>query len=42
MGFTHLIAGAKRNPQVAKTLERRVQRDYPEYYDRCIKLGRSA
>ena len=38
-GFTHLIAGAKKHPELANRLERRVQRDYPEYYDRCIKLG---
>ena len=38
-GFTHLIAGAKKHPELANRLKRRVQRDYSEYYERCIKLG---
>jgi hypothetical protein len=36
-GFTHLIAGAKRNATIAARLEKRVQQDYPEHYERCIK-----
>ena len=36
-GYTHLIASAKRNQDVARRLERRVRRDYPEYYERCVR-----
>jgi hypothetical protein len=36
-GFTHLVADAKRNPLFADRLERIVQRDYPDHYERCIK-----
>ncbi len=38
-GFTHLIAGAKRNPLFADRLENRVRRDYPKLYERCCKLA---
>jgi hypothetical protein len=37
MGYTHLIAGAKRDPVLAGRLERRVQRDYPASYDRVMR-----
>jgi hypothetical protein len=36
-GFTHLIAGAKRNKALADRLERRVRSDYPARYDACLK-----
>jgi hypothetical protein len=36
-GFTHLVAGAKQSPLFAQRLESRVQRDYPQYYKRCMK-----
>lgn len=36
VGYTHLM-GAKRNKKVANLLEKRVRRDYPEHYQRCIK-----
>lgn len=36
-GFTHLMS-AKRNRAIAERLEDRVKREYPEYYERCIKL----
>jgi len=35
-GYTHLIGEAKNNRAIAERLERRVQRDYPEYYERCL------
>lgn len=35
-GYTHLIGDAKRNHEVAERLERKVQSDYPEYYERCL------
>jgi hypothetical protein len=38
LGFTHLIAGAKRSTLLAERLERRVQRDYPTQYERCIRF----
>lgn len=37
-GYTHLVAGAKRNPLIADKLERRVKEDYPKYYERCLKM----
>jgi hypothetical protein len=36
VGFTHFIAGAKKNAELTERLERRVQRDYPERYERCL------
>lgn len=36
-GFTHLLGGAKRNPLLAEKLERRVAKDYPERYERCLR-----
>ena len=33
-GYTHLIGGAKKNPEVLARLEARVKRDWPEYYER--------
>lgn len=35
-GFTHLLAGAKQSAAVADRLERRVARDYPDQYARCV------
>lgn len=35
-GFTHLAGGAKRNAQISRNLELRVQHDLPEYYERCL------
>ncbi len=40
IGYTHLIAGAKRNQHVADKLERRVKADYPANYERCKKYLR--
>lgn len=37
VGFTHLLAGAKRNRYVTDKLERRVETDYPVQYERCMK-----
>jgi len=37
-GYTHLIGGAKKNPALARSLEARVARDYPDAYERCCKL----
>jgi hypothetical protein len=36
VGFTHLIADAKRNPHLAHRVEARLARDYPAQYRRCI------
>lgn len=35
-GYTHLIAGAKRNWELANRLEARVARDYPAQYARAV------
>jgi hypothetical protein len=37
-GFTHLAAGAKRDPVVARNLGIRVERDLPEHFARCADL----
>jgi len=34
-GYTHLIAGSKRNPKIPGALEDRVAADYPDSYERC-------
>jgi hypothetical protein len=38
IGFTHLIAGLKKNPAVIAKLEDRVRSNYPETYERCLSL----
>lgn len=35
VGYTHLVAGAKRDPHLAARLEARVARDHPTYFERC-------
>jgi hypothetical protein len=35
-GFTHLIGPAKQDALLMERLEKRVQRDYPERYERCL------
>ncbi len=37
VGFTHLLGGAKQNHRLADMLERRVAKDYPDHYQRCLK-----
>ena len=39
-GYTHLIGGAKKNPVLMKRLEKRVERDYPFLFDRCLRYIR--
>lgn len=39
LGYTHLIADAKRNWQLADRLEARVAQDYPSHYQRCLDPG---
>jgi hypothetical protein len=41
LGYTHLIASAKRHQEIARLLEQRVKRDYPDYYERCIQASES-
>jgi hypothetical protein len=38
-GYTHLIGGAKRNVALLERLEQRVQRDYPNHYEKCLRLA---
>ena len=38
-GFTHLMSNAKKHATVADHLEQRVRRDYPDYYERCVRLS---
>lgn len=39
MGYTHLLGGAKRQPSTVAKLERRVQRDFPDQYERCCRIS---
>lgn len=36
MGFTHLLGPAKQDPLILARLEKRVQTDYPAFYERCM------
>jgi hypothetical protein len=38
VGYTHLIADSKKKAALAQRLERRVQRDYPDQYERCCRF----
>jgi len=38
--YTHLIAGAKRNPAVTRLMEDRVRRDHPQQFERCVRVAR--
>jgi hypothetical protein len=37
VGYTHIMAGSKRNPKIADALVARVAADYPESYERCAR-----
>jgi hypothetical protein len=37
-GYTHLIGEAKRNPEIAARLERRVRDEFPAEYARCLDV----
>jgi hypothetical protein len=37
-GYTHLLGQAKRNPQITKRLELRVQTDFPDQYHKCLEF----
>jgi hypothetical protein len=39
IGYTHLMGPAKRHHANAERLERRVKRDYPAHYERCMNLA---
>ena len=41
LGFTHLIADTKCDPDVVRRLERRVRRDFPERYTRARRTESS-
>jgi hypothetical protein len=41
-GFTHLMGNAKTNFHVTQRLEKRVEREDREFYQRCVNLSRSA
>jgi hypothetical protein len=40
-GYTHLIGGAKRNPELMADLESRMDADYPELAQRCRAVARA-
>lgn len=42
VGYTHLIAGAKSEPDLARRLEARVRRDHPALYERILRLTPTA
>jgi hypothetical protein len=37
VGYTHLMGATKKDQKVAGMVERRVMKDYPEDYERCIR-----
>lgn len=37
VGYTHLLADGKHDAAISRRLARRVMRDYPAYYDRCVR-----
>lgn len=39
-GYTHLIGAAKSNPELARRLEERVARQWPDYSETCLKMER--
>lgn len=39
VGFTHLIADTKREPEHARRLDRRVRRDHPDLWERAHLIG---
>ena len=41
LGYTHLIAGAKRDEWIARRMEFRVQKDYPALFERACTLAAS-
>lgn len=40
-GYTHLIADTKKNQALAKDLEKRVKKDYPEAFEKCLRYDYS-
>lgn len=40
-GYTHLLAGAKTDPSIAARLEARVQNEYPERYEACMRAAQT-
>lgn len=36
-GYTHLIANTKKNEALANDLDRRVEKDYPEAFEKCLR-----
>jgi hypothetical protein len=42
LGYTHLIAGAKKNLEITERLERRVRQEYPEDYSRLASCLEAA
>ena len=37
IGYTHLIGAAKQNQEIAQRLEKRVAKEYPAQYKRCLR-----
>jgi hypothetical protein len=40
LGYTHLIAGAKRDPDLIRRLEQRVREEHPDCYARVLRYSR--
>jgi hypothetical protein len=37
VGYTHLIGAAKKNQEMAQRIEKRVAKEYPAQYERCLR-----
>jgi len=39
IGYTHLLGSSKRNLSIISRLEKRVEKEYPIYYERCVAFA---
>lgn len=40
LGYTHVLAGAKRSALVVEKISNRIQREYPRFYERCLLVSK--
>lgn len=38
VGYTHLLGGVKRSPEMAASIRQRMKEDYPEYYEKVMSI----
>jgi hypothetical protein len=42
LGFTHMLAESKLDERIARLMEERVRRDFPQQYERCLALEQTS